>query len=133
MISVLYLSENFPFIKITFMPIYGYWWRVLMVHRTDLPSTSTRGRYRMPSWWDFHAIKRKVCPRPILIVAVVLRRCHARCTPNTTFSTSTLYDAPLIVTTMHRREQTIYLQFKKTKKNKKNPTRIYIYIKYKTV
>jgi hypothetical protein len=39
-------------------------------------------------------------------------------------STSTLYSAPSIVTTMHRREQTIYLQLINKKKLKK---RIYIY------
>ena len=39
-------------------------------------------------------------------------------------STSTLYSAPSIVTTMHRREQTIYLQLINKKNLKK---RIYIY------
>jgi hypothetical protein len=50
--------------------------------------------------------------------------CH---TVHYIFTTSTSYDAPSIVTTMHRREQTIYLQLINNKKIYKKVTYLHIY------
>ena len=46
---------------------------------------------------------------------------------STSTSTSTLYNAPSTVTTMHRCEQTIYLQLINNKKSKKS--NVFTYIK----
>ena len=60
-----------------------------------------------------------------LIYVIYIIRCSVNC------DDYTLYDAPSIVTTMHRREQTIYLQLinkqSKQKNSKKKGLRIYIY------
>ena len=57
--------------------------------------------------------------RPSIIIM-----CH---TVHCIFSTSTSYDAPSIVTTMHRLEQTIYLQLINNKNIYKKVTYLHIY------